>query len=67
MGLNQQHAREVPLVFNLGNGAIATKFYVVFDDIFANVPSIERETEPSEHWAELCLEKSTRLVVDSPP
>jgi hypothetical protein len=39
---------------------------VVFDDLFTTVPSIERETEPPEHWADLCLEISTHIMVDSP-
>jgi hypothetical protein len=45
---------------------ITTQSRVVFDDIFTTVPSIERETEPTEHWADLCLENSTHIIVDSP-
>jgi hypothetical protein len=67
MGLSQQHASEVPLVLNLGTGSITTQFYVVFGDLFTNVPSIERENEAPEHCAELCLENSTHLMLDSPP
>jgi hypothetical protein len=67
LGLSQQHAREVPLVLNIGTGSITTQFHVVFDDLFTTVPSIERENEAPEHWAELCLEKSTHLMLDSHP
>jgi hypothetical protein len=67
MGLSQQHASEVPLVLNIGTGSITTQFHVVFDDLFTTVPSIERENEAPEHWAELCLENSTHLMLDSPP
>jgi hypothetical protein len=42
LGLSQQHASEVTLVLNLGTGSITTQFYVVFDDLFTTVPSIER-------------------------
>jgi hypothetical protein len=67
LGLSQQHASEVPLVLNIGTGSITTKFHVVFDDLFTTVPSIERENEAPEHWAELCIENSTHLMLDSPP
>jgi hypothetical protein len=67
LGLSQQHASEVPLVINLGTGSITTQFHVVFDDMFTTVPSIERDNEAPEHWAELCLENSTHLMLDSPP
>jgi hypothetical protein len=40
---------------------------VVFDDLFTTMPSIERENEAPEHWAELCLENSTNIMLDSPP
>jgi hypothetical protein len=59
LGLSLQHASEVPLVLNLGTGEITTQFHVVFDDLFTTVSSIERETEPPDHWADLCLENST--------
>jgi hypothetical protein len=65
LGLSQQHASDFPLVLNLGTGSITTQFQVVFDDIFTTVPSIERENEAPEHWAELCLENSTHLMLDS--
>jgi hypothetical protein len=66
LGLGLQHISEVPLVLNLGTGAIATQFHVVFDGNFTTVTSIERETEPPDHWADLCLENSTHIMVDSP-
>jgi hypothetical protein len=61
LGLSQQHASEVPLVLNFGNGRVTNQYHVVFDDLFIVVTSIERETEPPEHWAGLCLENSTRV------
>jgi hypothetical protein len=67
LGLSQKHAREVPLVLNLGTGSITTRFHVVFDDMFTTVPLIERETTPPDHWAQLCLENSTHIIFDSPP
>jgi hypothetical protein len=67
MGLSKQHASEVPLVLNLGTGSITTQFHVVFDDLFTTVPYIERDNEAPEHWAELCLENSTHIMLDSPP
>jgi hypothetical protein len=66
LGISQQDTSEVPLVLNLGTGIITTKFHVVFDDMFTTVPSIERETEPPDHWAELYLENSTHIMLDSP-
>jgi hypothetical protein len=66
LGLSQQHASEVPLVLNLGTGAITNQFNVVFDDIFTTMPSIKRETEPPEHWEDFCLENSTQMIVDAP-
>jgi hypothetical protein len=66
LGLSQQHASEVPLVINLGTGSVTAHFHVVFDDLFTTVPSIERDTEPHEHWEELCLENSTHVILDYP-
>jgi hypothetical protein len=65
LGVSQQHASEVPLVLNLGTGSIITQFHVVFGDLFTNVTSIERDNEAPEHWAELCLENSTHIMLDS--
>jgi hypothetical protein len=67
LGLSQQHASEVPLVLNLGTGSITNQFHVAFYDLFTTLNSIERENESPENWAELCLENSTRLMLDSPP
>jgi hypothetical protein len=64
LGLSHQHASEVPLVLNIGNGSITNQCHVVFDDLFTTVPSIERETAPPDHWAELCLENSTHIMLD---
>jgi hypothetical protein len=66
LGLSQKHASEGPLVLNIGTGAITTQSHVVFDDIFTTVSSIERETEPPEHWVYVCLINSTHIMVDSP-
>jgi hypothetical protein len=55
------------VVPSLGNGSITTQFHVVFADLFNTITYIERETEPPDHWAELCLEKSTHIMLDSPP
>jgi hypothetical protein len=68
LGLSQQHVSEVTLVLSLGTGSITTQFHVVFDDLFTTVTIyIDRENEPPEHWAELCLQKSTHLMLDSTP
>ena len=37
MGLSPDHASTVPLVLNLGTGAITPQFHVVFDDWFTTV------------------------------
>jgi hypothetical protein len=67
LGLSQQHASEVPLVLNIVTGSITTQLYVLFDDLFTTVTSSERENEAPEYWAEMCLKKSTHLMLDSPP
>jgi hypothetical protein len=67
LGLSQQHTSEVHLVLNLGTGSITTQFHVVFDDLSTTVPSIERKNEAPENWAELCIENSTHIMLDSPP
>jgi hypothetical protein len=67
LGLSQQHPSEVPLVLNLGTGSIITQFHVVFDDMLTTLPSIEKDTAPPAHWAELLLENSTHSMLDSPP
>jgi hypothetical protein len=55
-----------PWCSSLATGAITNQWYVMFDDLFTTVPSIERETEPPKHWADLRLENSTHIMVDSP-
>jgi hypothetical protein len=67
LGLSQQHASEIPLVLNLGTGSITIQFHVVFDDLFNTVPSIERETALPYHRAELFLENSTHIILDTMP
>jgi hypothetical protein len=56
LGISQQHASEFHLVPNLGTGSVTNHCHVLFDDLFTTVTSIDRETEPPEHWEELCLE-----------
>jgi hypothetical protein len=65
MGLSMQHTSEVPQVLKLSTGSIITHFNVVFDDQFTTVSSIERETEPPDHWEELCLENSSQILTDT--
>jgi hypothetical protein len=65
MGLSLQHTSEVPQVLNLSTGSITTKFHVVFDDQFITASSVERETEPPDHWEELCLENSSQILTDT--
>ena len=36
-------------MLNLTTGSIITQFHVVFDDLFATVPSIEKEDDPPLH------------------
>jgi hypothetical protein len=64
--LSQKHASEVPVVVNIGTGAITNHFHVVLDDLFTTVSSIDREIEPPEHWADVCHENSTHSSVDLP-
>jgi hypothetical protein len=66
LALSQEHASKAPLVLNLGAGSITTQLNVVFDNLFTTVPSIERENKAHAHCAELCLENSTHLMLDSP-
>jgi hypothetical protein len=64
MGFSNLHSSEVPLVLNLDTGSITPQFHVVFDDLFAKVPSVEREHEPPDNWDQLCLENTTFIPVD---
>jgi hypothetical protein len=65
MGLSLQHTSEVPQLLNLSTGSITNQFHVVFDDQFTTVSSVERETEPPDHWEELCLENSSHILTDT--
>ena len=65
MGFSNLHSSEVPLVLNLQTGSITPQYHVVFDDFFSTVSSIERETDPPEHWSDLCLDNSTYIPTDS--
>jgi hypothetical protein len=67
MGFSHLHSSAVPLVLNLSTGSITPQYHVVFDDHFSTVTSVEREQDPPEHWAELCLENTTYIPLDSGP
>ena len=66
-GLSTVHSSEVPQVLNLTTGSITTQFYVVFDDLFTIVHSVEREEEPPSQWQDLCLEQTEYIPIDTPP
>jgi hypothetical protein len=65
MGFSHLHSSDVPLVLNLETGSITPQYHVVFDDHFSTVSSVEREMDPPDHWAELCLENTTYIPHDS--
>jgi hypothetical protein len=65
MGFSSLHSSEVPLVLNLQTGSITPQYHVVFDDLFSTVSSIEREIDPPANWADLCLENTTYIPVES--
>jgi hypothetical protein len=65
MGLSLQHTGEVPQVLNLSTGSITTQFHVVFENQFTTVSSIESEMDPPDHWEELCLENSSKILTDT--
>ena len=67
VGFSSLHSSEVPLVLNLQTGSITPQYHVVFDDYFSTVSSVEREIDPPEHWADLCLEDSTFIPTDGNP
>jgi hypothetical protein len=67
MGFSHLHSSEVPLVLNLQTGSITAQFHVVFDDYFSTVSSVEREIDPPNHWAELCLEHTTYIPTEPMP
>ena len=64
VGFSSLHSSEVPLVLNLQTGSITPQYHVVFDDYFSTVTSVEREMDPPEHWADLCLENATYIPTD---
>jgi hypothetical protein len=64
VGFSSLHSSEVPLVLNLQTGSITPQYHVVFDDHFSTVSSVEREIDPPEHWADLCLEDSTYIPTE---
>jgi hypothetical protein len=64
VGFSSLHSSDVPLVLNLQTGSITPQYHVVFDDYFSTVSSVERETDPPEHWADLCLEDSTYIPTE---
>ena len=64
VGFSSLHSSEVPLVLNLQTGSITPQYHVVFDDHFSTVTSVEREVDPSDHWAELCLKNATYNPTD---
>ena len=61
------HSSEVPQVLNLTTRSIRTQCYVVFDELFTTLHSIEREEEPPTHWNDLCLEKTELVPAYNPP
>ena len=65
LGISRIHSSEVPFVLNLQTGSITTQFHVVFDDSFSTVASIERESNPPDHWADLCLENTLYIPTES--
>jgi hypothetical protein len=64
MGFSRIHSSEVPLILNLQTGSITAQFHVVFDDHFSTVTSLEREIDPPDHWADLCLENTTYIPIE---
>jgi hypothetical protein len=66
MGLSHLHSSNVPLVLNLATGSITPQFHVVFYDDFSTVSSVERETEPPDNWADLCMENTAYIPTDDP-
>ena len=64
MRFSHLHSSDVPLVLNLKTGSITPQFHVVFDDYFSTVTSVERETDPPDHWADLCLDNAISITKD---
>jgi hypothetical protein len=65
MGFSNLQSSEVPLVLNLTTGSITPQSHVVFDDHFSKVSSAERENDPPDNWAELCLDNTTYIPTDA--
>ena len=65
MGFSTLHSSEVPLVLNLDTGSITPQYHVVFDYQFSTVTSVEREIDPPDNWAELCMENTTFVPTDT--
>ena len=66
----RQHAKLdfgsfLTLILNLQTGSITPQYHVVFDDLFSTVTSVEREIDPPGNWAELCLENTTYIPVET--
>jgi type II secretory pathway pseudopilin PulG len=64
MGFSPFHSSDVPLVLNLQTGSITPQFHFVFDYHFSTIPSVERETDPPDHWADLCLDNAINITTD---
>jgi hypothetical protein len=65
MGFSHLHSSKVPLVLNSATRSITPQYHVDFDDHFSTVISVEREMDPPEHWAELCLDNTTFNPLDT--
>jgi hypothetical protein len=65
MGFSHLHSSDVPLVLNLETGSMTPQYHVVFYDHFSTVSSVVRETDPPDHWAELCLDNTTHIPNES--
>jgi hypothetical protein len=64
MGFSPLHSSDVPLVLNLRTGSITPQFHVVFDDYFSTVSSIDKDTDPPDHWTDVCLDNTIRIATD---
>ena len=66
MGLIPKHSSTVPLVLNLGTGAITPQYHVVFDDEFTTIGTNEDSMPDlnSDLWAKLFGDSSFQFVFD---
>ena len=66
MGLSPKHSSTVPLVLNLGTGAITPQYHVVFDDEFTTIGTNEDSMPDlnSDLWAKLFGDSSFQFVFD---